>query len=85
MKKIIFVFSLSVWMFSSCNTEGGVKLTPDDRYRIDTLTSRQMAALSTELDTWCKDSTPVFKQHFVDSLVIVREQEILKQTSTMGQ
>jgi hypothetical protein len=85
MKKIIFFFALSVWVFLGCNTEGGVKLTPDDRYRIDTLTSRKTSELSASLEAWCKDSTPIFRQHFIDSLVIVREQEILKQTSTMGQ
>lgn len=83
MKKNIFFFF--ILLFSNCNTEGVVKLTSDDRFRIDTLSNRQNNILNPELDKWCKDSTPIYRQHFVDSLVIVREQEILKQTSTMGQ
>jgi hypothetical protein len=84
MKNIIFIFSFVIYLFSSCHTEG-VKLTPDDRFRIDTLSSSKTSAMASDLDKWCKDSTPVYRQHFVDSLVLVREQEILKQTSTIGQ
>ena len=85
MKKNIFLLALSFLLFSHCHTEGVVKLTSDDRFRIDTLSSRQTAELASEMDKWCKDSTPFYRQRFVDSLVIVREQEILKQTSAIGQ
>ncbi len=85
MKKNIFLLALSFLLFPSCHTEGVVKLTSDDRFRIDTLSSRQTMVLASEMDKWCKDSTPFYQQRFVDSLVIVREQEILKQTSTIGQ
>jgi hypothetical protein len=85
MKNVIFFFVCAIYLLSSCDTEGGVKLTSDDRYRVDTLVSRQTSDISSELDKWCKDSTPIYRQHFVDSLVIVREQEILKQTTTIGQ
>ena len=77
-------FFFSILPFTSCNTEG-VKLSRDDRYRIDTLTSRQTNELSSALDKICRDSTPMFRQHFVDSLLIVREQEILKQTPIIPQ
>jgi hypothetical protein len=83
MKKYSVLFICAISLFSSCHTEGGVKLTADDRYRIDTLSNRQVTFLTSDLDKWCKDSTPIFRQHFVDSLVLVREQDILKQTSTI--
>lgn len=85
MKKYILLFALTLLLFSSCSTEGVVKLTSDDRFRIDTLSSRQTSELASQMDKWCKDSTPIYRQHFVDSLVIVREQEILKQISPIGQ
>ena len=72
-------FFVCILPVSSCDTEG-VKLSRDDRYRIDTLTSRQTIELSANLDKICKDSSPIYKQHFIDSLLVVREQEILKQT-----
>ena len=40
--------------------------------------------MAAEIDKLCKDSTPIFRQHFIDSLLIVREQEILKQTSVIA-
>lgn len=69
--------------FSSCDTEG-VKLSRDDRFRIDTTTNRKTVEMAAEIDKLCKDSTPIFRQHFIDSLLIVREQEILKQTSVIA-
>ena len=66
-------------LFSDCHTEG-VKLERDDRILIDTLVARRIAVLSVEMDEWCKDSSPILRQKMVDSLMIVREQEILKGT-----
>ena len=66
-------------LFSDCHTEG-VKLERDDRILVDTLVTRQIAVLSVEMDKWCKDSSPILRQKMVDSLMILREQEILKGT-----
>ncbi len=82
MKKILSVFcllSILLFAFAACESEA-VKLTRDDRSMIDTLANRQIFAMVAELDKWCKDSTPVLRQRMVDSLMIVREQEILRQT-----
>ncbi len=67
---------------NACGTEG-VKLEPDDRALIDTLVKREMAIMTTKIDNWCKDSTPIIRQKMVDSLLIVREQEILQKTSEL--
>lgn len=74
-------FSAFFTLQMACNTEG-VTLTADDRYRIDTTASQQIRLLSLKMDTFCRDSTPFFRQRFVDSLVRVREQEILQQTQS---
>ncbi len=82
MKKIEPVFYLLfnlLFAFAACESEP-VKLDRDDRVMIDTLANRQIFAMVAELDKWCKDSTPVLRQRMVDSLMIVREQEILRQT-----
>jgi hypothetical protein len=82
MKKILPVFCLLltvIFLFAACESEA-VKLDRDDRAMIDTLANRQIFAMIPELDKWCKDSTPVLRQRMVDSLMIVREQEILRQT-----
>jgi hypothetical protein len=82
MKKILSVFCLLLTLlftFPACESEA-VKLDRDDRTMIDTLANRQIFAMAADLDKWCKDSTPVLRQRMVDSLMIVREQEILRQT-----
>jgi hypothetical protein len=66
----------------SCNTEG-VKLDTNDRNMIDTLSSRKISQLSVEMDKWCRDSAPIIKQKMIDSLMLVREQEILKQAQQL--
>jgi hypothetical protein len=35
------------------------------------------------LDSLCKDSTPIWRQRAVDSLLYLREQEILRQTQSI--
>ncbi len=71
-------FAFCLLLFSSCKDEG-VKLTGDDRMGIDTLSTNAIKSLTPELDKQCKDSADVLRQYLVDSLVIVREQEIMMQ------
>lgn len=78
--KGIFSFFILAMVVASCGTEG-VKLEPDDRAMIDTLIKRETAVLTVKMDNWCKDSTPILRQKMIDSLMIVREQEILQKTS----
>ncbi len=71
-------FALCLLLFASCGTEG-VKLNGNDRIAIDTLSSNAIKALTVELDKQCKDSADVLRKQLVDSLVIVREREIMTQ------
>lgn len=66
----------ATFLFMHCKTED-VKLGYEDRVVIDTLVTRQIAGLAMEMDKWCKDSSPVLRQRMVDSLMKVREQEIM--------
>ncbi len=79
LKYLIFPFAMSLFIFSACHTEG-VKLNADDRVAIDTLSGNAIKSLTPELEKQCKDSTDVLRKRLVDSLVIVREQEIIMQT-----
>jgi hypothetical protein len=73
------VLCLLMYALASCENKEPLKLTSDERFRVDTSVSTQFSKISTDLEKWCKDSTPILRQRFVDSLVIVREQEVLKQ------
>ena len=72
-------FALCFLLFTACNTEG-VKLNVDDRVAIDTLSANAIKKLTPELDKQCKDSADMLRQRLVDSLVAVREQEIMMQS-----
>ena len=82
----VFIFGVGLMLFLpifGCNTEG-VKLTREDRITIDTISSRQIVQLSVELDKWFKDSSEILVKKGVDSLLILRQQEIINETiSTM--
>ncbi len=69
-------FALCILLFSACHTEG-VKLNGDDRVAIDTLSGNAIKSLTIELDKRCKDSSDAIRKRLVDSLVTVREQEIM--------
>lgn len=58
-----------------------VIFTKDDRTFIDTTTASQTIKMSKDLDKWCVDSTPIIRQKFIDSLLIVRQTEINKRLS----
>ncbi len=73
------VLLLILYAFTSCKNNEPLKLTSDERFRVDTSVSTQFVKISADIDKWCKDSTPILRQKFIDSLVIVREQEVLKQ------
>ncbi len=71
--------ALCLLLFTACHTEG-VKLNGDDRIAIDTLSGNAIKSLTIELDKRCKDSSDAIRKLLVDSLVAVREQEIMMQT-----
>jgi hypothetical protein len=82
-KKNIVVYLWLISVLTACNTEGPIKLNTDDRNMIDTVSSKKISLLSIEMDQWCRDSAPVLKQKIIDSLMLVREQEILKQAQPL--
>lgn len=71
--------ALCLLFITSCG-EKGVKLNADDRLAIDTLSANAIKTLAVELDKNCKDSADVLRKQLVDSLVAVREREIIMQT-----
>ena len=82
MKKLIFIFvslAFASILPTACKEEA-VKLTRDDRERIDTLSQKEIVRITPELDRYCRDSASILRQHYIDSLLIVREQEILQKT-----
>jgi hypothetical protein len=82
MKKIIFLLlALAVFaaMPTACKQEA-VKLTRADRDGIDTLVQKEIARITPELDAYCRDSSPILRKQYVDSLLIVREREISQQS-----
>jgi hypothetical protein len=81
MKKIIITaFSLVVFTVlpTACKEEG-VKLTRADRDGIDTITQKQIVQMMPEIDRYCRDSSPILRKYYMDSLLIVRQQEIQQQ------
>ncbi len=82
MKKLILIIvSLAfVLILPTACKEEAVKLTRDDRDRIDTLSQKEIVRITPDLDRYCRDSAPILRQHYIDSLLIVREQEILQKT-----
>ena len=71
-------FAFCLFLFTACKDEG-VKFTADDRVAIDTLSANTIKNVTPELEKQCKDSADVLRKRLVDSLVIVREQEIMMQ------
>ncbi|MDZ7880056.1 MAG: hypothetical protein U5L45_20430 [Saprospiraceae bacterium] len=81
MKKLIFIaLSLSVFaVLPTACTEEGVKLTRADRDGIDTIVQTNIAQITPELDRYCRDSSAILRKYYMDSLLIVRQQEIQQQ------
>lgn len=71
--------TLCLLLCAACQSEG-VKLNGDDRVAIDTLSANAIKSLTVELDKQCKDSSNALRKRLVDSLVVVREQEIMMQS-----
>jgi hypothetical protein len=80
-KLIIAAFSLAVFaaLPTACKEEG-VKLTRADRDGIDTIAQKQIVQITPELDRYCRDSSAILRKYYMDSLLIVRQQEIQQQT-----
>jgi hypothetical protein len=72
-------FFIAIYALAACDTEG-VKLNRGDREHIDTTSSKIIYAMSKQMDSLCLDSTPIWRQRAVDSLLQVREREIMMQT-----
>jgi hypothetical protein len=82
MKRLIFIL-LSLAIFAALPTackEEAVKLTRADRDAIDTIVQKNIVQITPELDRYCRDSSPILRKKYVDSLLIVRQQEILQQS-----
>jgi hypothetical protein len=75
----LLLFALCPLLFTSCGNQD-VKLNGNDRVSIDTLSSNAIKTLTIEMDKQCKDSSDVLRKRLVDSLVVVREREIMMQT-----
>jgi hypothetical protein len=82
MKKLIFILTTLVLasIFPTACKEEAVKLTRADRDMIDTLVQKQVTQITPELDRYCRDSSPILRKKYVDSLLLVRQQEILQQS-----
>ena len=75
-KFAVLFFCFSIFATQCKNKE--VILSREDRMVIDTTSTSQIVKLRAELDKWCVDSTPIIKQKFIDSLLVVRQAEINK-------
>lgn len=62
----------------SCNADQTIKIDSAMRRRIDTTTSREINLLSAQMDAFCRDSSPILIQRAADSMLAVRQQELLK-------
>jgi hypothetical protein len=82
MTRLIFILTtlaLAGILPTACKEEA-VKLTRADRDVIDTLVQKQVAQITPELDRYCRDSSPILRKKYVDSLLVVRQQEIQQQS-----
>lgn len=85
MKKISFLLFAAV-IFAAAPTacqQEGVKLSRADRDMIDTIVQKEIVKITPELDAYCRDSASVLRKNYVDSLLIVRQREILQQSVPM--
>jgi hypothetical protein len=82
MKKLIFILitlAITSVLPTACKEEA-VKLSRADRDAIDTIVQKNIVQITPELDRYCRDSSPILRKRYVDSLLIVRQQEILQQS-----
>jgi hypothetical protein len=81
MKRLIFILiSLAIASIlpTACKEEG-VKLTRADRDAIDTIVQKNIVQITPDLDRYCRDSSPILRKYYVDSLLLVRQREIQQQ------
>lgn len=76
--KITLLFLCVIICLSTSCGEEGVKIDRADRFFIDTTANKEINKVSVEMDKWCKDSSDFLVKKLTDSLVIVREQEIMQ-------
>jgi peroxiredoxin family protein len=75
----IFCVFLVFYGLTACQSDA-VKLNRGDRERIDTTANKLSYDRAKFLDSLCQDSTPVWQQRAIDSLLQIREREIMMQT-----
>jgi hypothetical protein len=81
MKRLIFILillAIASILPTACKEEG-VKLTRADRDAIDTIVQKNIVQITPELDRYCRDSSPILRKYYVDSLLLVRQREIQQQ------
>jgi hypothetical protein len=72
--KLLFFIIFFQW---ACNTDSSIKIDSSMRRRIDTTTSRQINLLSAQMDAYCRDSSAALIQRAADSMLAVRQKEVL--------
>ena len=81
MKRLVFILTtlaIASILPTACK-EDAVKLTRADRDAIDTIVQKNVAQIMPELDSYCRDSSPILRKFYVDSLLLVRQREIQQQ------
>jgi hypothetical protein len=81
MKRLIFILTTLaiVSILPTACKEEAVKLTRADRDAIDTIVQKNIVQITPELDRYCRDSSPILRKYYVDSLLLVRQREIQQQ------
>ena len=81
MKRLVFILTIlaiASILPTACKEEG-IKLTRADRDAIDTIVQKNIVQITPELDRYCRDSAPILRKYYVDSLLLVRQREIQQQ------
>ncbi len=79
MKYLIAFFAVFCSLFLvQCGEANAPKIDANMRTQIDTTVSKQMSTLARDLDAYCRDSSAALVDRLRDSLITVREQEILR-------
>jgi hypothetical protein len=82
MKRLVFILTIlaiASILPTACKEEG-IKLTRADRDAIDTIVQKNIVQITPELDRYCRDSSPILRKYYLDSLLLVRQREILQQS-----
>ena len=73
----IYLLWLTSFLLLACgNSE--VKLTPEQRQTVDSTVIKQTEIWRKQIDDYCRDSSETLVQRLSDSLIQVRQQEIMQ-------